>query len=394
MAQKCKVLIVHNQYQLAGGEDTVAENEGNLLRENGHEVFYYTRTNKEIERMNPMQKAVAGLGTLFSWKAYREISKLIIDHGIQIVHVHNTVPLVSPSVYYAAKKHGCKVVQSIHNMRMLCPTGMMVRNESICEECVTKGLRCAVRHGCYRGSKLQSLLLSGSIALHRRLGTYTKKVDAYLVTTEFNYRMLQKVVPEDKIYFKSYFSDSETWDIAKKRHAYYIYISRVEYLKGIFVALKAFARLPGQRLLVMGVGPGEEAAHKYVEDNQLENIEFLGFKTKQEMLELLYHAKALVFPTQWYEGFPMTIVESMAVGTPVIGSNIGNVGTIIKDGVNGLTFQYDDPDDLVEKIHYLEDHEEVARKIEEGAQADFIEHHTFERVYQQTYEIYSSLLNE
>lgn len=391
MTNKARILIVHNQYQLAGGEDTVAENEGNLLKANGHEVYYYIRTNKEIEKMNPVQKLLAGFGTFYSFKAYREISRLIKKHDIQIVHVHNTIPLISCSVYDAAKKNGCKIVQSIHNQRMLCPTGMMIRNEHICEDCVDKGLKCAVKYNCYRNSKLQSLLLSGAIAWNRKRGAYDL-VDAYLVTTKFNYNMLSKVVPIDKIFYKPYYSDSEIWNLNDKKREYYIYISRVEYLKGIFVALKAFEKLPKQKLLVLGVGPGEEEAHRFVETHQLHNVEFLGFKSKQEMLKLLYHAKALVFPTQWYEGFPMTIVESMATGTPIIGSNIGNVGTIVKDGVNGLTFQYDNPNALKERINYFEKNPELARKLEEGAQREFIENHTFEKVYKITNDLYMSLL--
>ncbi len=388
--EKQKVLIVHNQYQLAGGEDTVAENEGNLLKEHGHEVYYYLRNNEEINKMGPIRKALAAFGTIFSMQSYREIKRIIKEHGIDVVHVHNTVPLVSCSAYYAAKSQGCVLVQSIHNMRMVCPTGMMIRDGRVCEDCLNKGLSCAIKHKCYKDSKLYSALLTWSIALHRKLGTYDK-VDGYLVTTDFNREMLEKVVKPEKIFYKPYYSDSETRSPENKKREYYIYISRLEYLKGIQVALAAFKDMPDKQLVVLGVGPDEEKSHTYVTQNRMQNVEFLGFKSKPEMLELLYNAKALVFPTQWYEGFPMTIVESLAVGTPIIGSNIGNVGTIVKDGVNGLLFQYDDPKDLVKKIQYMEDHPEIAQKLEIGAQKDFVTNHTPDTLYHLTIQIYEQL---
>lgn len=388
--KKLKVLIVHNQYQLAGGEDTVAENEGNLLKEHGHEVFYYLRNNKEILKMNFLQKILSAVSTIFSIKAYRDIRKIIKEHDIDVVHVHNTVPLISCSAYYAAKSLKCVLVQSIHNMRMVCPSGMMIRNNRVCEDCLKKGLCCAIKNKCYKNSFFYSLLLTLSIALHRMIGSYDK-VDAYLVTTEFNKKILQNVVNTDKIFIKPYYSDSEIRKLNDKKRSYYIYISRLEYLKGIQVALEAFKDMPDKKLLVLGVGPDEEKSREFVRSHNLTNVEFLGFKNKNEMIELLYNAKALVFPTQWYEGFPMTIVESLAVGTPIIGSNIGNVGTIVKHGENGLLFDFDNPDDLVKKVNYLDDHPEIAVKLEEGAQDYFIKNNNPMSIYEFTVGLYKHL---
>ena len=393
MKDEYNVLIVHNKYQLAGGEDTVAENEGKLLSAYGNHVFYYIRDNAEIRDYGLLKKIKLGIATFFSIKSFHEISEIIVKNKIDIVHVHNTVPLISCAAYFAAKKYGCALVQSIHNMRMLCPTGMMIKEDAICEECVGMGLRCAVKNKCYHNSAIQSAILAGSIAFHRLIGSY-KKVDAYLVTTEFNRKMLEKVVDKTKIYMKPYYSDSKTLSPDNKERGYYIYISRLEHLKGIHVALQAFRKLPNQKLIVLGIGPDEEKSHKYVKDNNMTNVEFLGFKSKSDMVTLLYNAKALIFPTQWYEGFPMTIVESLAVGTPIIGSNIGNVGTIIQDGISGLTFQYDDPEDLISKIEYFENNPAEAMKMEQGAQKYFIDNHTPENIYKCTMRIYEDCLSE
>ncbi len=381
------VLIVHNKYQLVGGEDTVMENEGNLLKEHGHNVFYYVRDNKEISEMNAFEKIRALFGTVYSFRTLKDVEKLIVDNSIDVIHVHNTIPLISWSVYSAAKKHGCRLIQSVHNMRFLCPNALMIRNNKVCEDCVTKGLRCAALHGCYKNSRLYSAMLAFALWFHRKIGSFNK-VDAYLYTTDFNRNMLSRVISVDKLFYKPYYSDSSVRDTSDKSRDYYIYISRLEYLKGIQVALEAFKELPELRLYVLGVGPDEEKSHQFVTDNHMENVTFLGFKNKAEMVDLLYNAKALVFPTQWYEGFPMTIVESLAVGTPIIGSDIGNVGTIVKDGVNGIIFKYNDSHDLIEKIQYFEDNPDEARKLELGAIMDFKDNHLPEAVYKRTMEIY------
>lgn len=387
---KQKILIVHNQYQLAGGEDTVAENEGRLFEQHGHEVHYYIRSNKEIEKACLFKKIYLGFSAFFSLRAYRDVSNLIKKYNIDVVHVHNTVPLISCSVYYAAKRCQCVLVQSIHNQRMLCPSGLMIRDNTVCEDCIHYGLSQAYKHRCYKNSWLYSFAIAKAISFHRKLGSYNK-VDAFFVTTPFNLQLLKNVVDEKKIYIKPYFADIQPRQLKDKKRDYYIYISRVEYLKGIYVILEAFKELHKERLIVLGVGEDRDKACRYVEDNQLHNIEFIEWKPKQEMLQLLYDAKALVFPTQLYEGYPMTIVESMAVGTPVIGSNFGNVGTIIRDKETGLLFQHDSSEDLRKKIQYFSEHTEEAHQMEIGAQKYFEDNHLPDYVYEKTRIIYAGL---
>lgn len=382
------ILIVHNKYKLVGGEDAVAVNEGELLEKKGNKVFYYIRNNSEIDNMNVLQKVCAAFGTIYSFKSHKEINKIIKNNNIDVVHIHNTVPLISLSSYYAAKKNNCRLVQSIHNMRMLCPKGTMLRDNNICEDCINKNLLCAIKHNCYRDSKIQTIFLTLSIAFHRLIKTYDL-VDAYLVTTKFNYDMLSKVVDKNKIFYKPYYLDAQTKDLDNKTRDYYIYISRLEYMKGIHIALEAFKDLPNLKLKVLGIGPDEEKSKQYVKENNMQNVEFLGFKNLDEMRELLFNAKALVFPTQWYEGFPMTIVESFALGTPVIGSNIGNVGSIIEDGENGLKFEYNNSKSLSSTISYYEKNKQLIEKIENGAQEYFVNNHDPDFLYKTICNIYN-----
>ena len=143
-----RILQVHNFYQIPGGEDVVVRNEKRLLEEHGHKVYTYYRSNKELEKKSIVGKSILPFTAIYSFKTAREVKKIIKDNHIDIVHVHNTLTMVSPSVFYAAFACKVPVVQTLHNFRMLCPAGSFFRDNVICEECVTKGMKCAVEHNC------------------------------------------------------------------------------------------------------------------------------------------------------------------------------------------------------------------------------------------------------
>ena len=178
------ILIVHNYYQIPGGEDTVVANEKKLLEDYGHKVILYSRNNSELNQMPFFRKLGLPVTTVFNPRTYMDIRGIIKKRKIEIVHVHNTLNLISPSAYYAALSRDVPVVQTIHNFRMLCPGATFYRDGHICEDCVEKGLRCAVKYGCYRESRLQTLACVISMKLHRMTGIY--KTLNYICLTDFN----------------------------------------------------------------------------------------------------------------------------------------------------------------------------------------------------------------
>ena len=182
--EKYRILQIHNFYQIPGGEDVVVRNEKKLLEEHGHEVFTYYRSNKELNEGNKLKKLFIPFTAVYSLKTCREVKKIIRENKIDIVHVHNTLMMVSPSVFYAAFQCKVPVVQTLHNFRMLCPAGSFFRNNVICEEWVNGGLKCAIRHKCYRGSKIQTMVSSAILWIHRFLGTYYRV--NFICLTEFN----------------------------------------------------------------------------------------------------------------------------------------------------------------------------------------------------------------
>ncbi|KZD58120.1 MULTISPECIES: glycosyltransferase [Bacillus] len=210
MEKKKKILMVHNYYQIPGGEDTVVINEKKLLEEHGYTVLLYSRNNNELRKMSKLQKLCLPFTTVFSIRTYREVKAIIKRNKIDVVHVHNTLNLISPSVYYAAFSTKTPVIQTIHNFRLLCPGALFYRDGQICEDCVDKGLKCAVTNKCYRGSKIQTLACVFTLKIHRFLGTY-KKLN-YICLTEFNKEKLlqlnkgkKQIIDPNKVFIKPNF---------------------------------------------------------------------------------------------------------------------------------------------------------------------------------------------
>lgn len=350
--RKQTVLIVHNYYQIPGGEDSVVANEKRMLEEYGHKVYLYTRNNSELKTMGIIQKLKLPFTTIFNFKTYRDIKKIIKEKQIDIVHVHNTLNLISPSVYYAARAMKVPVVQTIHNFRLLCPGATFYRDGHICEDCVEHGLKCAVKYNCYRDSKIQTLACVISTKFHRMTGIYGKI--NYICLTEFNKeKLLQlKQIKEENVFVKPNYVESVGEFVPEeKRKNQFVFAGRLDKLKGIDFLLKAWKQMGeyAPQLVICGTGPLEDWCKKFIVDNKL-NVEILGFLPNSETRKVIANSKALILPTQWYEGFPMSIVEAFSMGTPAICSNVGNVADIVKEGVNGYKFEMKSVNELEKKI--------------------------------------------
>ena len=350
--RKQNILIVHNYYCIPGGEDTVVRNEKEMLESHGHSVFYYYRDNTEMDKMSLLRKFVLPFTAIFNPGTYFEVRKLIKSHKIEVVHVHNTLNLISPAVYYAALSMNIPVVQTVHNFRLLCPGAVFYREGHICEDCVENGLHCAVRHSCYRGSRVQTLVCVISMIVHRMTGIYGKL--NYICLTEFNKEKILKLnqVKEERVFVKPNFTYDLDFD--GKREEYYLYIGRIEEIKGISVLMEAFCRMPDKRLLLAGTSTEFDFYRAKAAEREIINLEFLGFKNKDELAKLLKSAKAVIVASQCYETFGMIVIEAFASHTPVIAGDVGNIGSLVEDGVNGIKFQYNSFRALIEAVEKFE----------------------------------------
>ena len=387
-----RILQVHNFYQIPGGEDVVVRNEKRLLEEHGHKVYTYYRSNAELKEGGKLGKLCVPFTAVYSFKTVREVKKLIKEYQIDIVHVHNTLTMVSPSVFYAAFSCHVPIVQTLHNFRMLCPAGSFFRDNVICEECVQGGLKCAVKHKCYRNSKLQSFVSAAVLKVHRVLGTY-RKVN-FICLTEFNRNKLLAlgdIVDAKKIFIKPNFTFAEGIEPSNvpEQEEYYLFAGRVEALKGVDIAIKAFEQITDRKLYIAGTGPMMDEMQAYVNEHNIQNVKFLGYLQKEDMTEKFYHAKAVIMTSQCYEAFAMTIAEAYSYGVPVIAGRVGNMDGMVQEGVTGVKFTYNSSSDLAEKVKEFEKLDRVTLK--ENAREFYQERLRPEDNYQKLMEIYESI---
>ena len=335
------ILLVHNFYQIGGGEHTVFQNEMEMLKRHGHSVSTYTRSNDELKN-HKWKLALLPFSTVWSFRTYREVRRLIREQRIDVVHCHNTFPLISPSVYYAARSLKVPVVQTVHNFRFLCPNGLLFCDGRVCERCPEAGnFRQALKKGCYRNSQLQTAVTVAMLKIHRWLGTYRKI--SYIFLTDFNRRKFDALldVEAENIFIKPNFVTRSQTTGSGKFEKKFIYAGRLDENKGVAFLLKAWESLPREcRLHIYGDGPllqlCQEAAEKY------DNIRLFGFRPQQEIFADLADAAALVFPSICYEGFSMTLAESFSLGRPVLAADLGNHGALVRESGGGVVYPVGD----------------------------------------------------
>lgn len=346
---KKNVLMVHNFYQIGGGEHTVFNNEIELLKKNGHKVITYTRDNTEIKD-SLFKKFFLPLTTIWSVKTYIDIKKIIKKEHIDIVHCHNTFPLISPSVYYVARKMKIPVIQTIHNFRFICPKALFYRAGKICEEClINNDFKEALKNNCYRDSKLQTLVVTLMLKVHRKLKTYNKI--NYIFLTEFNKDKFNKLIDtnKDNIFIKPNFVENKYgFKRPNKLNNTFVFMGRLDENKGIKFLVDAWKDIKDYELHIYGDGTYKDYIMKALKENK--NIKYYGFQDQKTIFKDLIKSYGLIIPSEWYEGFPMTIAESYSLGIPVLSSNIGNHASIVKEAKAGCLYKLNDNNSFKDKI--------------------------------------------
>lgn len=384
-----RILIVHNYYQHSGGEEQVFQAESDLLKANGHQVWHYTLSNDQIEQMS----SIVLLGkTLWNQQVYREVRSLIQTEQIQVAHFHNTFPLISPAAYYACKAAGVPVIQTCHNYRLLCPNAMLLRDGKVCEDCVGKLVPLpAIQHKCYRGNRLASAGVVAMLTSHRLAQTWTRQVDTYIALTEFaRQKLIQGGIPADKVVVKPNFVNPDP-GYGEGKGGYALFVGRLSAEKGIDLLLSAWEQL-GDKIPLKIVGDGPLADRVAAAVHTTPGVSWLGRKPMEEVYALMKDAAFLVFPSRWYEGLPRTIIESFAVGTPVIAANLGSMSSLIKHEKNGLHFQPGNVDDLIKQVAWARNNSDIMLNLRQKARSEFIENYIAEKSYRTLIEIYAQVM--
>ena len=388
-----KILLAHNKYQVPGGEEVVLEQERQLLVNAGHEVITYCRSNHEIEKFNALERLTLIGRTVWAVDTEREFSQLLTQEKPDIVHVHNTFFILSPSIYGACKAHGVPVVQTLHNFRLLCPSVTFFRDGKVCEECVEHGLWRSVYHGCYRDSRAATASVALMLGVHRFLGTWEKSVTCYIALTEFGrQKFIAGGLPAEKIAVKPNFVHPDPGE-RTRRGEYGLFVGRLSREKGISTLLQAWGRLSRHYALhIIGDGPERDSLEAQARQFGLSAVQFRGRLSRDETVTAMKRARFLVVPSSWYETFGMCIAEAFACGTPVICSRLGAMQELVSDGRTGLHFSSGDPNDLAEKVAWTWSHPSQMDAMGREGRAEYEAKYTPERNYPMLMGIYRHAL--
>lgn len=384
-----RVLLCNSYYRQRGGEDRCYEDERDLLIGHGHEVIEYVRHNDELTQLNSL--AVAGK-TLWNRQTAAEVAELIHRERPDVLHSTNTFPLISPSVCHAAHRAGVAVVQAMQNYRLLCAGAYLMRDGKPCEDCIGRMIPWpAIVNRCYHDSAAASAGVAAMQMLHRAMGTWKRKVDAFFTPTHFGRsKFIQAGFPAERIHVK-YNSVDPDPGIGDGNGNYVAFAGRLSSEKGLATLLEAWrgdARLP--QLKIAGDGPLLETVRLAAASDA--RIECLGRLSESEVYRLVGSAAALLVPSLWYEGFPKTIIEAYAKGTPVVASRLGSMAEVVHDGISGTSFEAGVAVELASAVHRTLEHPARLSRMRVAARGLFESRYTATASYERLLEIYNAAI--
>ena len=392
-----KILLVHNFYrsEIASGENEVFKAEKKILKEKGHIIEEYIRHSDEIKSKNLYSKLKVGLSIAWNHSSYKSISKIVDSFKPDIVHVHNTFPLISPSIFYAIRKRAA-IVLTLYNYRLFCSNAKLLRSGKICKKCLDEqSVLPAIRYGCYRESRIATIPLALKIAIHRKLNTWKDKVDAFISLTEFQKKlMIECGLPKDKIYIKPIPSSRSNIIPWKERDNTIIFVARLSEEKGSITLVKSWILWGSEApvLNIVGSGELEDELKKMAQKHSIKNINFLGKLTYEDMKEKIGKAKLTIFPSEWYETFGKVIVDSFSKGTPVAVSDIGSLPDLVTNNLNGIVFKTRNEKSLFEEVKKAWTQQGYLEKLSKEAKNTYDQFYTPDKNYERAVSIYKKVI--
>lgn len=372
-----RVLVVHNRYRTTspGGEDRVVDQERKALIGRGHVVECFEAYNDDIENFSITRRAAIPGQVVWSDAARRSLAQTISTFGPDVVHVHNTFPLLSPSVLYACRAARVPVVVTLHNYRLACASGDLFRDGRVCHECVGhRGLTPAVRNGCYRGTAAATLPIALSSAVH--LGAWRSIPAAYLLISERQREILEPLqLPAERVFVKGNLVPADVVPSVRVPPQHMVvYAGRLAPSKGIPVLMRAWERYEAKphgdlRLVIAGAGPLAATVAKWAA--RRERVEVRGMLSRADCAVLVAGARAAVVPSEWEEAFGLVAVEAMACGVPPVASAHGSFPELVDDRDSGVLFEPGNADELAGILAEIDAHPERFAQYGRAARAAY-----------------------
>lgn len=381
-----RILVVHHRYRVRGGEDQAVDREVALLREAGVEVELWERDSKEI--VGYLAKVRAAREIPYSEQSRDELAQMIASFKPRLVHVHNFFPTFTPSIYDACQAAKVPLVQTLHNFRIFCASGVLSRNGKPCELCLGGSTFPALRFACYQDSRLSTFALTRMINQHRALDTWNRKVDAFIALSNFSAsKFAQGGIHRDKIFVKPNFAFPPPPEAVRASDLYALYVGRLSEEKGIRTLLKAWDGLEVP-LWIVGDGP----LRAEVEAKKSRWIRVLGAMPSQSVMRIMSKAEFLIVPSECYENFPVVVAEAFSLGLPVVGSRLGALAEIIRHEKNGLHFEAGNAENLRNVALKLAKDVKLNGRLSEGARTDYLERYTPKGNLKMLLEIYQAAM--
>ena len=387
-----KILLVHNYLRPPSGENTVFEQERDLLLSKGDKVIPYTVHNNEISNMSTVAKLSIPVRAFWSSKNNHELLSLIKKEQPDVAHFHNVFPLISPSAYRVCQSQDVPVVQTLHHYRIVCPGALLFRNNVVCADCSSMRFMPGIRNGCYKNSRILTAGMASVVLFHKLIKTWQVSVDLYIALSEFALGKYKELgFPSNSFYVKPNFLQNPVTPNYTDT-GYGLYIGRIGEEKGTDCLLSALKRCPDIPFKIVGNGPLREHMINQIAEQNLHNVEYLGVRNHKQCMELLMGALFHVLPSQCYEGIPMVMLEAMSAGKPSIVSDIGVLPMMVKNNIDGLVFQPGSVDGLAEKMTWMNDNKDKALEMGKRARQAFEQNYMKDKNYQMIMEAYNKAI--
>lgn len=387
-----RIVVVHNRYRSGApsGENRVVDREREALSALGHEVVPFERCSDEIEQWSLVKKSSLPARILWSREAYRDLREALRKHRPDVVHIHNTFPLISPAVLYACQAEAVPVVVTIHNKRLMCASGDFFRNGTVCHDCIQGPAFQAIVHGCYRGSRLATTTIVVATSAHRK--AWRSMVSAYVFASRSQRDLLDGLgFPHDRVFVRyNLIPRLSMRQVPRNNHV--MYAGRLEEAKGPRLLMAGWdcyrskSGDSGLRLVISGGGVLEEEVSAWASARP--SVHMVGHADDVQFSDLMSRARAVILPSTCEETFGLVAVEAMAAGTPPIATGHGAFAELITPGVDGVLFPPDDPAALGMAIADVEAHPERYQAYGTQARQTYQERFDPDRNIEQLLEIY------